>query len=169
MRLHGAFLFVLYSLRMDESSEKTFELTASLEDYLEAIKELVESGSHGHAHTSELAKKLRVKMPSVTNALGVLRRHGYIHYDANHPVTLTDLGDREATRVMRRHRVVSMFLRDVLQLDFGAASRMACRIEHVIDERLVARLAVLTEELTDSRRCATLRHRLTNAFADLEQ
>ncbi len=153
---------------MDECIGKPFELTASLEDYLEAIKELIEADGHGHAHTSDIAKKLRVKMPSVTNALGVLRRHGYIHYDTSHPVTLTEQGDREATRVMRRHQVLSTFLQDVLHLDRTAASATACRIEHVIDERLLARLAVLTEELTGTRRCAPLRRRLADAFAELE-
>ena len=43
------------------------QLTESLEDYLEAIAELIEV--EGHAHAKEIAAKLNVKMPSVTGAL----------------------------------------------------------------------------------------------------
>lgn len=150
---------------MDDSEKKPFELTASLEDYLEAIKQLIDDTEHGHAHTSDIAKRLKVKMPSVTNALGVLRKHGYIHYDTNYPVTLTELGERAAARVIRRHRTLSAFLRNVLLLEPEVASATACRVEHVIDDILVERLAVLTRELTETRRCATLRKRLAEGYA----
>lgn len=150
---------------MEEQPPKPFELTASLEDYLEAIKLLIDDADHGHAHTSDIAKRLRVKMPSVTNALGVLRRHGYIHYDTNYPVTLTALGECAAVRVIRRHRTLTAFLRDVLLLEPEAASATACRVEHVIDDRLVDRLAVLTRELTETRRCGSLRRRLAEGYA----
>ncbi len=135
---------------MDEPSAKGFELTASLEDYLEAIKVLCEETDHNHAHTSGIARRLKVKMPSVTNALGVLRRHGYINYDTSHPVTLTELGEQEAARVIRRHSVLSSFLNRVLQLPTEEASATACRVEHVIDDSLLARLELLTEELLNT-------------------
>ena len=145
---------------------KSFELTASLEDYLEAIKELIDAGNHGHAHTSDIAKRLKVKMPSVTNALGVLRDHGFIHYDTNYPVTLTELGAQVAERVIRRHRVLKSFLSKVLDLDALDAGATACRIEHVIDDTLIARLEVLTQELTAPRRCVLLRRRLKAGYRE---
>lgn len=149
---------------MEEPQKKPFELTASLEDYLEAIKLLIDDTDHGHAHTSDIAKRLRVKMPSVTNALGVLRKHGYINYDTNYPVTLTALGERSAARVIHRHRTLTAFLRDVLLLAPEDASATACRVEHVIDDGLVCRLAVLTRELTETRRCGSLRRRLAEGY-----
>ena len=45
-------------------------ISSNLEDYLEAIAELVEI--NGHAHTKAIAEKLRITMPSVTNALQTL-------------------------------------------------------------------------------------------------
>ncbi len=153
---------------MDNMQSKPFELTASLEDYLEAIKELIDEGAHGHAHTSDIAKRLNVKMPSVTNALGILREHGYIHYDTNYPVTLTVLGEQTAAKVIRRHRVLKTFLCDILKLETTQASATACKIEHVIDDALIARLEVLTTELMASRRCAQLRHRLAKGYAELD-
>ena len=52
------------------------KLSASLEDYLEAIAELC--SKEGHAHSKEIAEKLSVKMPSVTEALRQLVEMGYI-------------------------------------------------------------------------------------------
>lgn len=142
---------------------KPFVLTASLEDYLEAIYQLTLADEHGHAHTRDIAKQLNVKMPSVSNALGILRAHGYLNYDNNYPVTLTEAGEYEAKRVLRRHQVLSAFLGDVLRMNFESASATACRMEHVMDDGLVERLAILTKELTDPQ-SVTLRRRLDEAF-----
>ena len=86
----------------------TLNVSASLEDYLEAIGELIRL--HGHAHTKDIAARLNVKMPSVTNALGVLSKSGHIIYRPNLPVLLTETGKALADRVTRRHRILQDFL-----------------------------------------------------------
>lgn len=149
-------------------NEETFRLTASLEDYLEAIKAAIDETAHGHAHTSDIARRLQVKMPSVTNALGVLREHGFVNYDTNKPVTLTERGEREALRIIRRHLVLNRFLREVLLLPDKEASDTACRVEHVIDDCLLSRLAVLTNALTDPHQCRPLRKALRADFAAID-
>lgn len=141
--------------RMDATHEtmtpkKPFTLTASLEDYLETIKMLIDEDPHGHAHTSYIAKRLNVKMPSVTNALGVLHRNGYIHYDTNYPVTLTPLGEQTAKRILRRHHVLSNFLEDILQMQKEEASDLACKIEHVISDNFILRLELLSSSISTS-------------------
>lgn len=145
---------------MHTAAEKPFELTASLEDYLEAIKELIDENVHGHAHTSEIARRLKVKMPSVTNALGILRRHGYINYDSSYPVTLTEAGVVAAERVINRHRVLKTFLQDVLCLPEEEASAAACRMEHIMDDRLIVRLNALIDVLADDASGAAVRQRI---------
>lgn len=50
------------------------DISSSLEDYLEAIAEIIER--NGHAHTKDIADRLGVKMPSVTNARRRFRRAG---------------------------------------------------------------------------------------------
>jgi len=146
------------------TSEKPFVLTESLEDYLEAIKELILDSGHGHAHTSSIAKRLNVRMPSVTNAMNVLREHGYVEYVTNRPVTLTEKGDREAERVRRRHRVLKNFFQRVLLLPEQEASDVACRIEHVVNDDLQERFAFLTAELVDTGRLKGLQKRLSKQF-----
>lgn len=152
------------SERAEKTGERPFELTASLEDYLEAIKEVIDASDEAHAHTGEIAKRLRVAKPSVTYALGVLRDQGYLNYNTSRPVTLTERGEAAAARVIRRHRVLTAFLRDVLQLEEGQASQTACRIEHVIDETLLERLEILNREFLSGAQGAGLRERLWQAF-----
>lgn len=130
--------------------KKPFKLTASLEDYLETIKILIDEDPHGHAHTSYIAKRLNVKMPSVTNALGVLHRNGFIHYDTNYPVTLTPLGEQTAKRVLRKHHILSNFLKEILLMKNDEASDLACKIEHVISDDFVQRIELLSSAITAS-------------------
>ena len=81
------------------------KLTESLEDYLEAIAELIEI--EGHAHTKEIAQKLHVKMPSVTGALRQLEQLGYIIYNTHYPVQLTPAGKEVADKVVdKQMRIV---------------------------------------------------------------
>ena len=130
---------------MAERQGKPFELTASLEDYLEAIKEVIDNSDEDHAHSVAIAKRLKVAKPSVTYALGILRERGYINYNVNYPVTLTPLGEQEAARVIRRHRELKAFLKEVLCLEDEQSETTACRIEHVIDDHLLARLTCLNQ------------------------
>ena len=74
-----------------------------MEDYLEAIAELI--AVDGHAHTKEIAQKLNVKMPSVTGALRQLVQLGYIVYNTHYPVQLTEEGKRAAEQVRKRAAV----------------------------------------------------------------
>ena len=129
------------------AAPKPFHLTASLEDYLETIKCLIDQDTHGHAHTSDIAKALKVKMPSVTNALGILCRNGYIHYDTNYPVTLTELGEAAAERILRKHHVLSTFLQSILKMEKVSASDLACKIEHVTTDDFIQRLEALTSAI----------------------
>jgi Mn-dependent DtxR family transcriptional regulator len=133
-----------------ESTIKPFQLTASLEDYLETIKLLIDQDPHGHAHTSTIAKALKVKMPSVTNALGILCRNGYIHYDTNYPVTLTPLGEAAAVRILQKHDILSRFLQDILQMEKDSASHLACKIEHVITDDFIQRLEALSRAIDET-------------------
>lgn len=141
----------------------TLNVSASLEDYLEAIGELIRL--HGHAHTKDIAARLNVKMPSVTNALGVLSKSGHIIYRPNLPVLLTETGKALAERVTRRHRILQDFLQYVLELPCEEAGKAACKIEHVIDEELINRFLVLSEAVQNRGDCHGLRLHLAQAFA----
>lgn len=128
-------------------------VTASLEDYLEAIRALIES--HGHAHTRDIAGRLGVKMPSVTRALQLLAKQGHIVYRKNYPILLTASGAAIAEEVQRRHSFLEGFFRNHLGLEEEKASRMACKIEHIVDFDTMARWEALVARLPGTAPAAT--------------
>ena len=66
------------------------ELSASIEDYLEAIGHLEKQNRV--ARVKDIAERLNVQMPSVTGALKVLRGKGLVNYERNSYITLTEDG-----------------------------------------------------------------------------
>ena len=138
-------------------------ISSSLEDYLEAIAEIIET--KGHAHTKDIADRLRVKMPSVTSALKLLAARGCLDYEPNMPVLLTPLGRRLAENVLKKHRILRRFFQHILLLPPGAANRLACRIEHEMDERAVQAVRTLTRAIESRPDCAPLRNHLHEMLA----
>ena len=139
------------------------QLTESLEDYLEAIAELI--AVEGHAHTKEIAEKLHVKMPSVTGALRQLEKNGCIVYKTNYPVVLTPLGKTLADEVIRRHGVLKTFFSRVLGMPVEQASETACRIEHDVDADTVRRFVLFSEAITARTDALAVRTYLAEAMA----
>ena len=132
----------------------TQRLTASLEDYLEAIAGL--TATAGHAHTQEIAEKLNVKMPSVTGALRQLEKQGYIIYNAHYPVELTPSGKRVAEEVIRRHEILKSFFADILGLPPEKASQTACHLEHVVDSDTIERFVLFSKAIEERRNAGLL-------------
>ncbi|MBQ9774922.1 MAG: metal-dependent transcriptional regulator [Lentisphaeria bacterium] len=137
-------------------------ISSSLEDYLEAIAEIIEL--NGHAHTKDIADRLNVKMPSVTNALQALASRGLIIYQSHAPVELTTSGAELAAVIRHRHFVLKSFFKDVPKVPPEDADSAACRIEHVIGDTALARLVLLTEAIGTREDCAPLREYLQNTM-----
>jgi len=118
-------------------------LTASLEDYLEAIFCLVQE--RRVARAKEIAARLNVSMSSVTGALHSLSARGLVNHEPYSHVTLTEEGRRAAERVVSRHNALCRFLTDVLGVNEVRAEESACRMEHVVDAEVLARLVELAD------------------------
>jgi len=114
-------------------------LSASLEDYLEAVLALVKRGEG--AHVKDIADRLRVTKPSVTGALRNLAKKKLVRYRPYETVTLTRQGEEVAEQITMRHKVFTTFFQDVLGLDSKVADETACKMEHVVDEVVLERLA----------------------------
>lgn len=119
------------------------KLTASLEDYLEAILLLVRRGRV--ARVRDIARRLDVGMSSVTAALKVLSKRKLVNYDPYQVVTLTDGGRDLAEQISRRHELLRRFLTGVLGLDAESADINACRMEHAMDNTVLDRLRSFAE------------------------
>ena len=139
------------------------QLTESLEDYLEAIAELI--AVEGHAHAKEIAAKLNVKMPSVTGALRQLEKMGCIVYSTHRPVQLTEKGRLIAEDVMHHHGVLKMFFSEILGLPLEKASETACRLEHLIDCDTISRFILFSEAIAKRSDARALQTYLTEAMS----
>lgn len=140
-------------------------ISSSLEDYLEAIAEIIEKDEH--AHTKEIATKMGVSMPSVTNALQALAARGLIIYRSHAPVQLTDTGAARAAVIRRRHQALRRFLSRLLKVDPADADAAACKIEHVIGEPITSRMTALIEAVEQREDCAGLRAYLEESMPQI--
>jgi DtxR family Mn-dependent transcriptional regulator len=119
------------------------DLSASLEDYLEAIFHL---SAHGQkAKATDIARRLKVRRPSVTGALRALARRSLVDYSPYAPITLTEKGRKAALEVVRKHEILRDFLVKVLSVDPGEAEAAACRMEHCIPRSIVDRFVDFAE------------------------
>lgn len=118
-------------------------LSASLEDYIEAIYHLAKSQQV--ARVTDIAMKLEVQKASVTGALQALVNKGLIHYSPYSFITLTDDGMKVARNIVKRHKTLCRFFSDVLGIDKKTAEENACRIEHDISSEVLGKLIKLTK------------------------
>ena len=138
-------------------------ISSSLEDYIEAISEIIEK--NGHAHTKDIADKLGVKMPSATKALQNLSEKKLIIYRSHSPVELTPAGAAIGAVIRRRHHSLKKFFTEILRLDEDHANRVACDIEHFIGEKTTSRLAFLAETISENPSCDKLRQIIDEKMA----
>jgi DtxR family Mn-dependent transcriptional regulator len=118
-------------------------LSASLEDYLEAILQLERESRV--ARVSEIADQLHVSRPSVTGALKNLAGRGLVSHARYGHATLTAEGTRIATDVERRHVAIRDFLTGVLSIPADKAESTACRLEHVLEPDVLAHFVAYAE------------------------
>ncbi len=145
--------------------EANVDISSSLEDYLEAIAEIL--ADNAHAHAKDIADALNVKMPSVTNALQNLSARGLIKYRSHQPVRLTPAGAERAAVIIRRHQALRRFFADILALPLEESDQTACRVEHVIGETALARLVALSEALSSREDCRQLREHLHSTMPNI--
>jgi DtxR family Mn-dependent transcriptional regulator len=112
-----------------------------LEEYLESILDIEEK--EGIAKTSAIAKCLKVAPASVTEALQVLSEKGFVHYEPYKGATLTDQGREMARKVKRRHRLLEVFLTDVLHIKRENVHDEACKMEHTLSDETECALCKL--------------------------
>jgi DtxR family Mn-dependent transcriptional regulator len=117
--------------------EKGRKLSASLEDYLEAIYNL--SRQSQVARSKDIAEQLGVSRSSVTGALRLLKDKGMIRYEPYDHATLTKAGRTAARDVVTRHDILKSFFINVLGLPVEVAQQAACRTEHTLGPHVIAR------------------------------
>ncbi len=115
----------------------------SEEMYLETILLLREQKSAVHA--IDIAGELGFSKPSVSRAVGLLEKNGYITRTSSGEILLTESGLKKATDIYERHRVITALL-ERTGADKELAEENACRIEHVISEEMFKILKKFVEK-----------------------
>lgn len=120
----------------------------AVQNYLKAIHHL--GGDQRQVSPAEIAARMEVRAASVTGMLKRLAEAGWIEYQSGAGARLTDRGLAEARRVIRRHRLVELFLLRVLGLDWSEVDAEAEALEHAISPRLEQAIAAhLGEPIED--------------------
>lgn len=105
----------------------TMEIRQSAEDYLEAILMIKEK--KGYVRSIDVANQLNVSKPSVSYATKRLRENGYITFNEDGMISLTDSGMEIADKIYTRHKVLTDIFRK-LGVSDEVAAEDACKIEH---------------------------------------
>ncbi len=113
-------------------------LTPAMEDYLEAIFDLDQEKRT--VRVKDIAKRMDVKMPTVSGMLKTLNERGLVHYEKYEYVELTQNGAGVGKEMRRRHEAIFKFLTEMLQVDAEVADEEACKMEHVLSVETLERL-----------------------------
>jgi DtxR family Mn-dependent transcriptional regulator len=131
-----------------EKARMTDQPTRAVQDYLKTLHRL--GGAEKLVSPMELAARLEVRAASVTGMLKRLAEGGWVEYEPGRGARLTPQGTAEARRVIRRHRLMELFLTRVLGLDWSEVDAEAEALEHAISPRLEQAIAAyLGEPLED--------------------
>ena len=114
--------------------------SSSVGYYWKAIQEIAGPGA---ASTSDVATRLSISPASVTNMFGRLQEMGLVEYERYRGASLTERGRAEALRLVRRHRLIEIFLLEHLGYPWQEVHEEAERLEHAVSDKLTEHLAEL--------------------------
>ncbi|QOR46838.1 metal-dependent transcriptional regulator [Trueperella pecoris] len=112
------------------------DLTASNEDYLKTIWSISE-WSGDEVVPTELARRIGLSPSTVTEAVKKLAAQGLVDHRRYGPIRLTELGQREALRMVRKHRLIETFLHSQLGYAWQELHEEAEALEHSVSDRFV--------------------------------
>lgn len=114
------------------------ELSQSVEDYLKAIYKLQETG--GPVSKSGIAANLGVSAASVTNMIKKLAELNLVRHESYRGVELTPQGERAALEIVRHHRLLETYLREVMGYQWEEMHDEAEQLEHHISEEFESKI-----------------------------
>jgi DtxR family transcriptional regulator, Mn-dependent transcriptional regulator len=122
----------------------------TIENYVKAIYQLSAARDEPAAATGRLAESLGVSPGTVTAMLKTLGESGLAEYVPYEGARLTDAGRTLALRVLRRHRLIELFLVQTLKLTWDEVHEEAENMEHAVSDLLIDRIdAFLDYPATD--------------------
>jgi DtxR family Mn-dependent transcriptional regulator len=117
--------------------------TSTVEDYLKAIYAQQQHAGGGLAPMGAVAAAMNVAPGTATAMVKTLAEAGLVDYEPRGGVRLSAKGEKLALHVLRRHRLVELFLVEVLGLDWSEVDEEAEELEHAISDKVLARIDAL--------------------------
>ncbi len=108
------------------------------EDYIKAVYELTIEKDEALAKTSELVSKFGFSDQSVNEMVKRLVKKGLFKFSPYKGVRLTELGRKEAVQMVRRHRLLELFLNKALGFDWHEVHEDAEKLEHVVSTKVIS-------------------------------
>ena len=113
-------------------------LSQAVEDYLKTIYKLQQDGES--VSTSDIARSMDVSSASVTNMVKRLAQLNLVEYESYRGVTLTSTGEKVALEIIRHHRLLELYLREVMGYSWDKVHEEAEHLEHHISEEFEEKL-----------------------------
>lgn len=108
------------------------------ENYLETI--LLLKQKQGFVRSIDVANALNYTKPSISRAMSILKKSGYVRIENGGNIVLTEAGQAMAERIYERHRIITRYLISQLGVEESVADQDACRIEHIISQETFERM-----------------------------
>jgi DtxR family Mn-dependent transcriptional regulator len=115
-------------------------VTLTIENYVKAIYLILAETSQATASNGDIARKLGVAPGTVTSMLQTLDGANLVHYQTHKGASLTDAGRSLALRVLRRHRLMELFLVKTLGMTWAEVHEEAEHLEHAVSDGLIDRI-----------------------------
>lgn len=114
--------------------------TSTVEDYLKCILVEEQRNPGSLVTMGQVSSALAVAPGTVTAMVKTLADSGLVTYEPYSGVRLTPQGRQLAAHVLRRHRLVELFLVQVMGMDWSEVHPEAERLEHAVSDRLIERM-----------------------------
>ncbi len=131
-------------VRLAQRKQRNMNKSESKEDYIESI--LILKRERGAVRSIDIANHFGYSRPSISRAVGLLRKEELINVDDSGFIELTPRGMEIAKGVYSKHRILIKFL-EKLGVSSDTAENDACRIEHILSPESMDRIkAFVTED-----------------------
>lgn len=122
-------------------------LSQAVEDYIKCIYSLESDFGEG-VSTTNIAESLGVSSASVTNMIKRLAKMGLVKYESYYGTTLTESGRKIALEIIRHHRLLELYLKEIMGYSWDEVHDEAENLEHHISERFEDKIAELLNNPT---------------------
>ena len=102
------------------------------ENYLKALYHLV--NDNDEVSVNDLSRQLNIKMPSVNSMIKKFADKNWVKYESYKPIKLTESGKKEASLIVRKHRLTEMFLVEKMGFGWENVHEIAEQLEHIHSE-----------------------------------